>query len=102
MLSCLEKMLLLEDVVVSATGLSGGHPGVSVVSAWSSFLDLHLAVGRKDFVAADSARRLGNVLPLQDSGSGRAVRRHHPGAEPRIGGQPTNLADGYALAVDVG
>ena len=65
MLSCLEKMLLLEDVVVSATGLSGCHPGVSV-SAWSSFLDLHLAVGRKDFVAADSARRLGNVLPLQD------------------------------------
>ena len=92
MLSCLEKMLLLEDVVVSATGLSGGHPGVSVVSAWSSFLDLHLAVGRKDFVAADSARRLGNVLPLQDGCSGSDERRRRPGVEPHIGGQPTSLA----------
>ena len=35
-------------------------------------MDLDLAVERKDFVAADSARHLGIILPLQDGGNGAA------------------------------
>ena len=54
-------------------------------------MDLHLALERKDFLAADSARRLGNILPLQDGCSGNDDRRRHPGVDPHIGGQPTSL-----------
>ena len=67
-------------------------PPWCIRSAWPSFLNLHLALERKDFVAADSARRLGIILPLQDGCSGSDERRRRPGVEPHIGGQPTSLA----------
>ena len=53
-------------------------------------MDLHLTLERKDFLAADSARRLNNIFALQEGrGASQQRRRRRPGVLLlHIDGQP--------------